>query len=254
MASLPEEERFEMGRVVSRSFEVIGRNAALFLLLAVLLQFGPSILLRAVIGTPNAITTLAATGAALASFLISLFLNFLLQASVNYVTLTDLDGQRPDFVRTLTSGLRFAVPLFLLMIVSVLGIYGSMLLLIVPGVIVATMWSVATPAMVNENLGVFASLGRSRKLTKGHRWAIFGLLVVVGLLILVPLLVTGLVSGALGNPAAAAAAPLGLSRLLIQAMSMIVGVLFAVIITSIYVELRTIKEGATPQSLAQIFA
>jgi len=48
-----------------------------------------------------------------------------------------------------------------------------------PGLIVFTMWFVATPACVVERLGPFRSMGRSRQLTKGHRWKIFGTIVLI---------------------------------------------------------------------------
>jgi hypothetical protein len=55
---------------------------------------------------------------------------------------------------------------------------------IAPLWMLGTIWFVATPACALERQGVFQSLGRSRTLTKGHRWRIFGvflLLFAVGL-------------------------------------------------------------------------
>ncbi len=256
MASLAAAERFDMGRVVNRAFGVIGRNLPLFLMLAVLLRFIPALLLRAfmtsAIRTPGA--GLATAFTLMGTGLFSIFLSYLMQATVNYATVTDLDGQRPVFAKSLMIGLKYALPLLLMAIVSVIAIYAGLILLLVPGLILALMWSVATPAMVSEGLGVFASLGRSRALTKGHRWAIFGLLLVVALLTFVPLLLVPLLSGAFSNPAAYQASPFGPAQIINAGLSMLVSMLFAVIIAAIYVELRTIKEGATPESLAQIFA
>ncbi|HXJ87502.1 MAG TPA: hypothetical protein VMS18_11845 [Candidatus Binatia bacterium] len=55
------------------------------------------------------------------------------------------------------------------------------LFLIVPGVLLFIMWSLAVPAKVLEHKGVFDSMSRSMELTKGGRGRIFviGLLVVV---------------------------------------------------------------------------
>jgi hypothetical protein len=58
------------------------------------------------------------------------------------------------------------------------------LLLFTPLWMLFTIWFVASPACVVERLGVFQSLGRSQMLTKGHRWRLFGmflLLFAVGL-------------------------------------------------------------------------
>jgi hypothetical protein len=38
-----------------------------------------------------------------------------------------------------------------------------------------TIWFVTTPACVLERLGIFQSLGRSRTLTQGYRWRLFGI-------------------------------------------------------------------------------
>jgi len=41
------------------------------------------------------------------------------------------------------------------------------------------MYYVATPVCIAENEGVFGSMSRSAQLTKGHRWQIFGILVLI---------------------------------------------------------------------------
>jgi uncharacterized membrane protein len=50
-----------------------------------------------------------------------------------------------------------------------------MVLLIVPGLILYTMWFVGFPACVVERLGPWTSLRRSRELTKGYRWKVLAL-------------------------------------------------------------------------------
>ena len=46
-------------------------------------------------------------------------------------------------------------------------------LLIVPGLILLTIWSVAPPSVVVEDKGPFESLGRSRELVRGNGWNVF---------------------------------------------------------------------------------
>jgi uncharacterized membrane protein len=50
-----------------------------------------------------------------------------------------------------------------------------MVLLIVPGMFLTTMWFVAETACVGERLGPIESLKRSQVLTKGYRWHIFAI-------------------------------------------------------------------------------
>ena len=57
----------------------------------------------------------------------------------------------------------------LVLVPAELGLF----LLIVPGVLLLLRWCVAGPALVTENLGVFAAMRRSAELTKGRRGAIF---------------------------------------------------------------------------------
>ena len=46
-------------------------------------------------------------------------------------------------------------------------------LLIVPGLILITIWAVVAPAIVVEDSGVIGAFGRSRELVRGKGWAVF---------------------------------------------------------------------------------
>jgi hypothetical protein len=53
------------------------------------------------------------------------------------------------------------------------------ILLIVPGLFLITIWSVAAQALVIERQGVSTAFGRSRELVRGHGWHVFGVILVV---------------------------------------------------------------------------
>ncbi|WP_348640382.1 ATP-binding cassette domain-containing protein, partial [Mesorhizobium sp. M2D.F.Ca.ET.226.01.1.1] len=55
----------------------------------------------------------------------------------------------------------------------------GLVLLIVPGIILWLGWSMAVPVLIQERLGVFGSMSRSRVLTKGNRWSLFGLFLIL---------------------------------------------------------------------------
>ena len=76
----------------------------------------------------------------------------------------------------------------------------GMILLAVPAVLLS-MWLVAMPVCVAERLGVVRSLGRSRELTKGNRWRIFGLVVLMNVPVLI---IAPITTGVMGSAAAAA--------------------------------------------------
>ena len=76
--------------------------------------------------------------------------------------------------------------------ITLVGIF----ILVVAGAIVSyylyIKFSVAPPAMVLENLGVFASIGRSWSLTRGNFWRLFGINILTNIIIS---MVTGVFSG-----------------------------------------------------------
>ncbi len=62
-------------------------------------------------------------------------------------------------------------------LLAAVGITIGFLLLIVPGLILITLWILIVPAIMLENRGVFESFGRSRQLVSGHGWSVFGVIV-----------------------------------------------------------------------------
>src|SRR5690606_38451024 len=72
-------------------------------------------------------------------------------------------------------------------------------LIIIPGLILITIWAVAAPAVVIERRGVFGALGRSRELVKGNGWQVFGVIVLFFLIFIVIGLVLGIVGAAIGD-------------------------------------------------------
>ena len=57
-------------------------------------------------------------------------------------------------------------------------------LLIVPGLILITIWIAVIPAIVLEGRGIGESFGRSRELVRGHGWNVFGVIVLTFLLLI----------------------------------------------------------------------
>jgi hypothetical protein len=71
------------------------------------------------------------------------------------------------------------VPLLLAGILLAIAIGIGLLLLIVPGLCLMTIWAVTAPVIVLERRGVFEALGRSRELVRGNGWSVFGVIVIV---------------------------------------------------------------------------
>ncbi len=82
------------------------------------------------------------------------------------------------------------LPLLVAGFVAGIGIAIGLLLLIVPGLFLMTIWAVIAPVIVLEKQAPFGAFGRSRELVRGRGWTVFGIVVITGLL-------TGIASGLL---------------------------------------------------------
>lgn len=242
-------EVFEMGRVLRRTFGAIGRNAAIFLGLAALLAGIPQLISsgwQAEVGPINRGGAHAVTAAAVGTLLASLGVA-ILQVSVTRATISDLNGENPDFAACIKSGVRLLLPMIGLTIAATLGVGLASLALIVPGVILYVAWSVAVPVYVQERIGVFNSLSRSRALTKGARWKIFALLLVWWIVVVVLLVPAGMLI-------AVAHAPPLIGAFIQAIVSTFTTLVLTTMLAATYVELRDVKEGVPPQELETIFA
>jgi hypothetical protein len=63
-------------------------------------------------------------------------------------------------------------------ILAGLGIALGLILLIVPGLFLLTIWSLIVPTIVLEGKSAGESFGRSRELVKGNGWSVFGVIVI----------------------------------------------------------------------------
>ncbi len=246
---------FDLGRVIQRTFATISRNAAVF--------FGAALVL---VGAPSALFAFGQssllTGAddALSSFLIAAVgwvLNlvgmYVLQGMVVKAAVNGFNGKSTSFGDAFDVGVRMFLPLLGLAIVAGIGILIGFFLLIVPGVILCVLWSVAAPAVVVEKRGVFESLQRSRDLTRGHRWPVFGLLVIYAVLSwIIGAVLTGL-GMATGGSILDGAPNLWVDLIAGPAVSVLSGVVASAGVAALYYELRTAKEGAGAEILASVF-
>lgn len=259
---------FSIGRVISRTFGAVGRNVFTFLTLA-LLSVSPLLLMFA--AAPTALATGGATtpqaisrgfisplaGLALAGAgLLYFVFYFMLQAALVHGTVAYLNGRKASFSSCLATGLRVFFPMIGIAFLVGWGIVLGLVLLIVPGIMLAMRWIVAVPVRVAEGPGILNAMGRSADLTRGHRWAIFGLVVIF---FVAQLMLQGAIapfSAGMGYTAGGGSplAALGVSEGLSWIVSAIIAMFTAVGIASIYYELRSIKEGIGPEQLAAVFA
>ena len=140
----------------------------------------------------------SSTVGALLGSLVEIFAAFLLQATLVKAVQDVRDG-RADL--SLGETVRAATPYFWAVagasILAGIAITIGLILIIVPGLYLITIWAVIIPVIVLEQSGVMASFGRSHQLVKGRGWHVFGTLVLAWLILLAVNLVLGLIFAAL---------------------------------------------------------
>jgi hypothetical protein len=122
-------------------------------------------------------------------------------------------------------------------LLAALGITVGFLLLIVPGLVLLTIWLLIVPAIMLEGCGVLSSFGRSRELVRGHGWNVFGVIVLTIAILIAVNIGISIVEGALDSR--------WISLLLDIASQTATAPFVALAWTITYYELRGLKE-ATP--------
>lgn len=253
------------GRVFERAFATIRHNPGAILGLALLFGAVPTLLLTYVtallspaLDDPDALNStdllVNVYGVLLLTLFGSLVISALTQAAMTRATVMEAEGRVAGLGESLAAGFRVLLPLIVLSIVYGIAVFLGLILLIVPGIILWLMWSVSVSALVEERRGIFASLARSAQLTKGSRWKIFGIFLVI-------LVISWLIAGAVGlfnlsaydNADVASQMPIGFV-VVSMVTNTLISALFGTVQASLYVELRDAKDGPGTRNLEEIFA
>jgi hypothetical protein len=195
-------------------------------------------------------TPLTAVGF-LAALVAVVALEYLLIATVVCGTMQYLQGNAAPAAAALGQGLKRAVPIIGLAASTTVLVGAGLLLLVVPGVVIALMLSVAVPVLMVEGRGVRDSLARSRQLTAGLRWPLLGVFVaaVAGCMALVAL-VTLPFDFLLPQDGAITL----IGAILEMAAQLFTTVFLAVVVAVTYHELRAAKTGVGTAPLAGALA
>ncbi|MCW3032370.1 MAG: hypothetical protein JWM60_715 [Solirubrobacterales bacterium] len=137
-------------------------------------------------GVISTVLIKAGSGLALIAELVGLVATWLFTGMVVELVSDLQDGRRDATPAQL---LRAVVPvlgsLILVAIVAGIAILVGFVLIIVPGLILLTIWSVAVPVVVLEKPPGLRALSRSRELVRGNGWQVFGVILVMYFLVLV---------------------------------------------------------------------
>jgi hypothetical protein len=141
-----------------------------------------------------ALLGLAGVIGSLLALIVELFAGFLLQAAL-VKSVQDIRDGRADLSvgETVSAATPYIWSVAGASILAGIGIAIGLILIIIPGLWLITIWAVIIPAIVIERSGALASFGRSRQLVRGHGWHVFGTLVLVFIIQLVVDIVLGLI-------------------------------------------------------------
>jgi hypothetical protein len=167
-------------------------------------------------------------------------------AAMSYGTYESLRGRPASLGRCLRKGLPLIIPAIAVTILWVLAIFAASLLLIIPGIILWMIWYVIIPVTVVERPGIFAAFGRSAELTRGNRWRVFG----ISLVVLVIGWVINLLAGLTSLATAGNASAVSLVGWIVAAVNLVIG---SVIVAVVYYYLRIAREGGSIEDIAAVF-
>ncbi len=222
--------RIDVGGVIRRVFDIYFDQASVLMPAAAVVFVFTGILSTVLIS--------AAPGLAFLSLIISLVATTLFTGMVVELVADVQDGRRDATVGQL---LRAATPvlgqLLLVGIVAAVGVALGLFLIIIPGLYLLTIWSVAAPVVVLEHPPGLAALGRSRELVRGNGWQVFGVIFVLGILVVV-------LSGGLEFAAESAGAGIGIVVRVI--LGVLTAPLSALAAAVLYFQLRGVPAEEVP--------
>ena len=269
--------QFSVGRVIGRGFGIFLGNFGRFLpvilatsipLVVVLVLFPSQQAGSDSSGDVSFDVNFALDNASdIIGFLVSTVTYCWLSAGVTFGVVSTLRGSNPGGVEVLVRSLRSVPRLILLVLVlwllSALLMIPLILLALIPVVgffiglglcfwLLIMIW-LSVPAVVVESIGPFAALKRSHFLTKGHRWRVAAILLILFVLMMIAVIGLMLVLLAVGTAVDISSSNTIAGAIIFAVIqSMLMG-LGASMTAVAYHDLRVEKEGVGTEQIAQVF-
>ncbi|MCW6537466.1 hypothetical protein NEE01_22025 [Sphingomonas sp. MMSM24] len=251
--------RMSVGRAFARAFAIIRAHPLLTIGTTFAMTMIPSLLFSET--SLNEAITGAYYGALTDSFFLKMMMGWVVQlffwavavAAVIQAGLAYVEGRRPDLGEILYTGGMRSLPMLAVYLLYAIATGIGFTLLLVPGIFLAVIWSMAMVAMVAEEPGVFGAFKRSAALTNGARWKILGILLLTVAIALIVNLLGGFVvlTAGLRPETQPAALP---AQIVMSLLNTIVLTWTTTMFTALFVELREWKDGPDTDRLGDIFA
>lgn len=222
----------DVGGVIRRTFQIYVDQAPVLM---------PAAAVVVVIAVILSVLLIAASpGLVFVALIVSLVATMLFTGMVVGLVADVQDGRRDASVGRLLQAVTPVLgQLILVGIAAGVGIAIGIVLLVVPGLILATVWSVAAPVVVLERPGGLRALRRSRELVRGNAWNVFAVILLLVILV-------GAVSSGIDFGAESAGAGVGLVvRVIVGVLTAPISALAAAVL---YFDLRGVSVGETSAS------
>lgn len=263
---------FRVGKVINRALSVLSRNIVKFSIVTgiaalptLLIPQATAVLVTAnVAAGSNPFTNLSLIGTVVVLLFV---LTLLSQAIIFYGAFQDMRGRPVNLGEGLKIALGRFFPLIGLGVVLVFVVIGIIIvaallaqvpfvryatpLIIIPMGMLFIMWSMAAPVCVVEQAGPFRSLGRSRELTKGNRWRIFGLILLTLIVGMIIGILVGVVVGILSMLVPAGG--LVVARIVSLVWNAVWTAFFVILTVVSYHDLRVARDGIDTDQIAAVF-
>jgi len=183
-------KRIAVGNVINETFSIYGANLGPLIGSALVVFIIVGIIAGVLLAVGGVVLALIASIVRLAGE--ALYVGFVVKLVEDVrdgrrdQTMGDLfSAAAPSILSLIAFGILFAI-----------GVGIGFILIIIPGLILITWWSVGAPAIVAEGAGPIEAFGRSWRLVRGNAWSVFGAL----LLTLIIVILVGFVLGAIATP------------------------------------------------------
>ena len=233
------EPKFDLGEVIGEGFKLYFKNIVTFVGLTLIVT-GPALAIEL---TGIVLGDVTGQMIMLLGQMLKALLQQLVTAAIIFVVFRQLQGHTASMGEAIRYGAGRFLPVFAVgILVGILTVIG-LLALLVGAFVVVTLTIFAVPVCVVERPGIIASLERSVELTKGHRLLLFGMIVILGLIVIVP----GIFVGALTL----------VNEQLSQLLAIVVGIFttgfYATVQSVAYLRMREVKENFGVDAIAAAF-
>src|SRR5215467_973448 len=176
--------------VLSEAWDLYRRFASHFLLIAFVIYVVTALLV--------ALLSLAGVVGAILGAILAFAATYVVQASLIKAVQDVRDGRVDlDLSQTVQAAAPYILPVIGAAILAGIGITIGFILLIVPGLILLTFWSLIVPFIVVGGSKALESFGNSWRTVRGYAWRVFGTYVLVWLILIAFGIVLGLILAAL---------------------------------------------------------